>query len=76
MDLKDLTFAGWMLLIFTIVGALGLGIPLLVLIDQKLPDGRYPKIFFMIPTIVIGATLYFGGRAILQRMGKPITRVR
>jgi hypothetical protein len=74
MDIKDLTAAGWLLLLATIIGALGLGIPTLVLLDQNLPPGRYPKLLFMIPTVVIGLAIFFGGARLLRAMGKTVKR--
>lgn len=74
MDVKDLTGAGWLLILLTIIGALGLGIPILVMIDNALPPGRYPKILFILPTLIIGALIFWGGSALMRAKGIAVTK--
>ena len=74
MDIKDLTAAGWALIVLTIAGALGIGIPILVAIDNALPPGRYPKLLFMIPTFVIGFLIFWGGSKLLRSKNIPLTK--
>ena len=74
MDVKDLTGAGWLLIIVTIIGALGIGIPLLVAIEDALPAGRYPKIMFILPTLIIGALIFWGGSKLMRAKGIAVTK--
>lgn len=74
MDIKDLTAAGWLLIVITIVGALGLGIPILIILDEATGDARIKKPLLLTPTFLIGLAIFLGGAWLLKRMGKPIRR--
>ncbi len=73
MDIKDLTPFGWLLLILTVVGALGLGIPAMVLLQEHLELGRGKRIFMALP-FLIGGAVFFGGARIGKAMGKSVTK--
>lgn len=74
MNLEDLNLAGWLLVGMVVLASLGGGIPLMFLLMSWLPEGRYPRILFMAPMLVIAAVVFFVGRAILGLLGIRIMR--
>ena len=74
MDIKDLTLAGWLLLIVTVAGAFGIGLPVMNMLSDSLPEGRYPRILFMAPTVVIGVIIFFGGSKVLKAIGMSVMK--
>jgi hypothetical protein len=82
LDLKRLTWSGWLLMLLTLGALVGVGVAMMFLLEalgvRKETEDNHPRRWFalliLLPALGVACGVFALGRRLLERLGLPIMK--